>query len=67
MNDHTEYYIDPEGEHRCATCDKWLEPGTYDIDDHHRSETRKASPHPMSCCDGGPQWGHAWNCPKCPD
>lgn len=18
------------------------------------------------CCDGGPQWGHAWNCPKLP-
>lgn len=20
-----------------------------------------------SCCGGGPQWGHAWECPKCPD
>ena len=19
------------------------------------------------CCAGGPQWGHAWNCNKCPD
>lgn len=19
------------------------------------------------CCDGGPQWGHAWSCPHCPD
>jgi hypothetical protein len=19
------------------------------------------------CCAGGPQWGHAWNCPECPD
>jgi hypothetical protein len=19
------------------------------------------------CCEGGPQWGHAWDCPKCPD
>lgn len=19
------------------------------------------------CCEGGPQWGHAWTCPKCPD
>jgi hypothetical protein len=19
------------------------------------------------CCNGGPQWGHAWECPKCPD
>lgn len=19
-----------------------------------------------SCCGGGPQWGHAWDCPKCP-
>lgn len=19
------------------------------------------------CCEGGPQWGHAWNCPKAPD
>ena len=19
------------------------------------------------CCAGGPQWGHAWDCPKCPD
>jgi hypothetical protein len=19
------------------------------------------------CCDGGPQWGHAWNCPTTPD
>lgn len=18
------------------------------------------------CCDGGPQWGHAWNCPTLP-
>jgi hypothetical protein len=18
----------------------------------------------MSCCDGGPQWGHAWKCPN---
>lgn len=18
------------------------------------------------CCSGGPQWGHAWNCPKVP-
>ena len=21
----------------------------------------------VSCCEGGPQWGHAWSCPKCPD
>jgi hypothetical protein len=21
----------------------------------------------LPCCEGGPQWGHAWNCPKCPD
>lgn len=20
-----------------------------------------------SCCGGGPQWGHAWTCPQCPD
>lgn len=19
------------------------------------------------CCEGGPQWGHAWDCKKCPD
>ena len=19
------------------------------------------------CCAGGPQWGHAWDCKKCPD
>ena len=21
----------------------------------------------LKCCEGGPQWGHAWPCPKCPD
>lgn len=21
----------------------------------------------QKCCNGGPQWGHAWDCPKCPD
>lgn len=21
----------------------------------------------QTCCAGGPQWGHAWECPKCPD
>lgn len=19
------------------------------------------------CCGGGPQWGHAWECPRCPE
>lgn len=22
---------------------------------------------PPECCGGGPQWGHQWGCPKCPD
>jgi hypothetical protein len=21
----------------------------------------------QKCCADGPQWGHAWDCPKCPD
>jgi hypothetical protein len=21
----------------------------------------------VRCCEGGPQWGHAWGCPKCPE
>ncbi len=25
-----------------------------------------AWPGHRKCCDGGPQWGHAWNCPKLP-
>jgi hypothetical protein len=24
-------------------------------------------PRTQRCCAGGPQWGHAWDCPKCPD
>jgi hypothetical protein len=31
---HSESYIDSEGEERCTTCDKWLEPGYYEIEDH---------------------------------
>jgi hypothetical protein len=38
--DHSESYIDSEAEERCATCDKWLEPGYYDIEDHYRSLIR---------------------------
>lgn len=22
---------------------------------------------PLLCCGGGPQWGHAWGCQRCPD
>ena len=33
---HSESYVDSEGEERCSTCDKWLEPGYYDIEDHAR-------------------------------
>lgn len=29
---------------------------------HHKPD---ADENP-ACCDGGPQWGHAWNCPKLP-
>jgi hypothetical protein len=35
---HSVSYIDSEGEERCSTCDKWLEPGYYDIDDHLAAE-----------------------------
>ncbi|MGQ9348974.1 hypothetical protein [Mycolicibacterium gilvum] len=35
--DHSASYIDSEGEERCTTCDKWLEPGYYDIEDHQRA------------------------------
>lgn len=34
---HRTSYVDSEGEERCETCDKWLEPGYYDIGDHHRA------------------------------
>jgi len=34
---HSESYVDSEGEERCSTCDKWLEPGYYDIEDHARA------------------------------
>lgn len=27
---------------------------------------RHRKPDDARCCDGGPQWGHAWNCPKLP-
>lgn len=37
---HSESYIDSEGEERCTTCDKWLESGYYEIEDHLRSERR---------------------------
>jgi hypothetical protein len=34
---HRESYIDSEGEERCVACDKRLEPGCYDIEDHFRA------------------------------
>jgi len=34
---HSESYVDSEEQERCATCDKWLEPGYYDIEDHFRT------------------------------
>jgi hypothetical protein len=30
-------------------------------------EERLAALENPPCCEGGPQWGHAWSCPKCPD
>lgn len=30
-------------------------------------ETRIGALENPPCCEGGPQWGHAWTCPKCPD
>lgn len=38
--DHSECYIDSEGEMRCVTCDKWLEPGYYEIEDHQKAMER---------------------------
>lgn len=32
---------------------------------HAMHQCDKATP--PACCGGGPQWGHAWGCPKCPD
>lgn len=35
---------------------------------HHKPDT-EARLHALEnppCCEGGPQWGHAWNCPKLP-
>lgn len=40
---HSESYIDAEGEERCVTCDKCLEPGHYDIDDHAADEGKRGS------------------------
>lgn len=51
-DDHSEVYIDFEGEQRCATCDKWLERDYYAIDDHCRSMHRRSvciCGHPHSC------------------
>ena len=31
-----------------------------------RQEFIRATREP-TCCGGGPQWGHKFNCPKCPD
>jgi len=31
---HDTDYVDSEGKLRCVDCDKWLEPGYYDIDQH---------------------------------
>lgn len=42
-DDHSTSFIDPEGVERCSTCDKWLEPGYYTIEDHCRAEARKAA------------------------
>ena len=27
----------PQGEERCETCDKWIEPGCYEIEDHFKT------------------------------
>ncbi len=40
---HSESYIDSEGEERCTTCDKWLEPGYYDIEDHLAATVDKST------------------------
>jgi len=29
--------------------------------------THEVPPEETTCCAGGPQWGHTWECPKCPD
>lgn len=29
-----------------------------------RPPERYAEPSQPTCCGGGPQWGHAWECPK---
>lgn len=36
-DDHSTSYIDGEGEERCETCDKWIEPGCYEIEDHFKA------------------------------
>jgi hypothetical protein len=40
---HRTSYIDSEGEERCTTCDKWLEPGYYDIEDHLAATVDKST------------------------
>lgn len=69
-------------EHRvnlCASCDLALNaivlrfvraPMAEAMIETYAAERRLAVPlddAAASCCRGGPQWGHAWDCPKCPD
>lgn len=34
---HDDFYIDSEDQMRCLDCDKWLEPGYYEIGDHQKA------------------------------
>lgn len=40
LDGHTESFIDADGDKRCSTCDKWLEPGYYTLRDHRRAMLR---------------------------
>lgn len=41
----------------CTRCGSYV----WDLQAHEKSHGVPP------CCGGGPQWGHAWSCPKCPD
>jgi len=43
--EHSTEYVDSEGESRCVDCDKWLEPGYYDIEDHAKAMDMKTCAH----------------------
>ncbi|MCT7372719.1 hypothetical protein A7R75_27320 [Mycolicibacterium llatzerense] len=46
----------------------YLKPSGYTLDDlaEMRAELWGKRPGPRKCCDGGPQWGHAWDCRTLP-